>query len=73
MFYHIYADLVELAKSRDLKKSVLDMNIHYFELQSFLKLLQECPESIMDCDYCVFKSEMRLYGDDKMFNHHAQC
>ena len=72
MFYHIYADLVELAKSRDLKKSVLDMNIHYFELQSFLKLLQECPESIMDCDYCVFKSEMRLYGDDKRFNHRAR-
>ena len=45
-------------QSRDLKKSKLDMNIHYFELQSFLKLLQECPESIMDCDYCVFKSEV---------------
>lgn len=37
MFVHVYADLVTLAKSRDLNKHVLDMNIHYFELQTFLK------------------------------------
>ena len=71
MFYHVYADLVELAKSRDLKKSVLDMSIHYLELQSFLKLLQECPETIMDSDYRVFTSEALLYGDKK-FNHRAR-
>ena len=36
MFYHVYDDLVELAKSRDLKKIVLDTSIHYLELQGFL-------------------------------------
>jgi hypothetical protein len=72
MFYHVYADLVELAKSKDLKKSVLDMNIHYFELQTFLKLLQEHPEVIMDFEYRVFKSEALLYGDNKKFNHRVR-
>ena len=37
MFYHVYADLVILSKSNELKKSVLDMNIHYLELQTFYK------------------------------------
>lgn len=69
MFYHIYADLVQLAKSQYLKKSVLDMNDHYFELQKFLKLLQEHPQLIMDKDYHVFSSESLLYGNDEKFNH----
>ena len=38
MYYHIYADLVMLSKSNDLKKSVLDMNSHYLELQVFLEM-----------------------------------
>ena len=33
MFYHIYADLVTLAKSTELKKSAFDMNHHFFEIQ----------------------------------------
>ena len=37
MFYHIYADLVMLAKSNSLKKSVIDMNTHYLELKMFCK------------------------------------
>lgn len=32
MFYHVYADLVTLAKSNDLEKSVYAMNDHYLEL-----------------------------------------
>ena len=43
MFHHVYADLVTLAKSNDHKKSVLDMNTHYFELKKFLQQLQEHP------------------------------
>lgn len=33
MFFHVYADLVMLSKSNDLKKSVLDMNQHYLEVK----------------------------------------
>ena len=35
MFCHIYADLVTLAKSNDLDKSVNDMSKHYLEIKSF--------------------------------------
>jgi len=31
MFHHFYADLVMLAKSKELGKSVLDMGKHYLE------------------------------------------
>ena len=41
MFFHIYADLVTLAKSTELKKSSFDMNTHYFELQVFLQELEK--------------------------------
>ena len=37
MYYHVYADLVMLSKSDDLKKSALDMNQHYLELKMFLQ------------------------------------
>ena len=33
MFHHVYADLVMLAKSKELGKSVLDMGKHYLELK----------------------------------------
>ncbi len=54
LFCQVYADLVSLAKSKQLKKSVLDMNTHYLELQTFLKQLQHNPKMIMDCDLRVF-------------------
>ena len=63
------ADLVMLAKSTELEKSALDMNQHYLELQMFLQELECHPEIIMDRKYGVFKSENRLYGDNKKFNH----
>ena len=69
MFFHVYADLVILAKSTELKKSVLEMNTHYFELQVYLEELKEHPKIIMNQNYRVFKSEERLYGDDKKVNH----
>ena len=53
MFFHVYADLVMLAKSTELKKSALDMNTHYFELQVFLQELEEHPEIIMDQQYTL--------------------
>ena len=64
-FYHVYADLVTLAKSCELKKFALDMNIHYVELKEFLSILETQPETIMDQNYKVFKSEKRLYGNEK--------
>ena len=43
MFYHIYADLVLLAKARELQKSAHDMKQHYLELKFFLEEVEECP------------------------------
>lgn len=39
-FYHAYSDLTTLVKSRQLNKSVLDMNVHYLELLNFLQELK---------------------------------
>ena len=69
MFYHIYADLVTLAKSTELKKSAFDMNHHFFELQLFLQLLKEHPEEALLMNCKVFPSEDRLYGTEKLINH----
>ena len=44
MFYHVYADLVMLAKCQELCKSVLDMGKHYLELKVFLDEVQKYPE-----------------------------
>ena len=70
MFYHIYADLVMLAKSNELKKSALDMNHHFLELQLLLQQLKHHPEEVMDAQCKVFPSENRLYGDEKLVNYH---
>ena len=69
MFCHVYADLVTLAKSRELQKSVLDMNIHYFELLTYTKNIQDNPQDILNPDTYVFKSEKKLYSADQKFNH----
>ena len=68
MYFHIYADLVMLSKSSDIGKSVMDMNVHYLELQVYLQELKIDPELVMDKNYRVFKSEEKLYGNNK-FNH----
>lgn len=69
MFHHVYSNLVMLAKSKDLNKNVLDMNKHYFELQTFLSAAECDPEIAMDRSIQVFPSEKRLYGKDKKVNH----
>ena len=69
MFYHVYADLMVLAKSNALKISALDMTYHYLELLTFLRELQQHPDTILDGTYQVFRSEKSLYGDDKRTNH----
>jgi len=43
-----YTDLVTVAKSCELKKSALGMNIHYVELKEFLSILETQPETVMD-------------------------
>ena len=73
MFFHVYADLVMLAKSNKLQKSALSMNRHYLELQMFLQELEQHPEVIMERNYHVFRSEDKLYGDDKEVNHRIHC
>jgi hypothetical protein len=69
MFYYVYADLVMLAKSTDLGKSMLDMSVHYFELKKFLDEVEACPEILLNRDSTVFKSEDRLYGNNSKTNH----
>ena len=74
MFYFVYADLVMLAKSNDLGKSALDMNQHYLELQLFLRMVEEEPQTAMNKSYKVFPSEARLYSSESSVNHrlHSQ-
>ena len=64
MYFHVYGDLYMLAKSNDLGFSVLSMNQHYLELQTYLSELKMNPELAFDANYHVFRSEKRLYGED---------
>ena len=68
-FYCVYSDLMALAKSNTLNKSALDMTYHYLELLTFLREIQQYPDTILDSQYQVFRSERRLYGDDARVNH----
>jgi hypothetical protein len=72
MFLHIYADLTCLAKSTELKKSAMDMNLHYLELDGFLEYMESSPSIVFDTTEKVFKSEPKLYGDGK-FNHRLKA
>ena len=63
MYYHVYADLVMLSKSNELKKSAFDMNLHYLELQTYLNEVEHHPDVVMDPSYHVFRSESRLYEE----------
>ena len=47
LFDQLYADLMMLVKSKDLDKSVLDMNMHYLELNGFLEHLEDNPELLL--------------------------
>ena len=75
MFHHVYSNLVMLAKSTVLDKSVLDMSQHYLELKLFLQEIENDPEIAINPEYMVFTSEPRLYGQDKRVNHrlHTSC
>jgi len=68
MFYFVYADIVMLAKSNDLDKSVFDMKQHYLELQNFLQAIQKDPKKVFNKSCEVFLSEERLYGSDDNLN-----
>lgn len=73
MFYFVYADLVTLAKSRDLDKSAYDMSQHYLELKIYLEELEKFPEITNDKEYQVFSSEPRLYESNSNHrNRHQQ-
>ena len=54
MFHHVYCNLVMLAKSNHLGKSVLDMNQHYLELQVFLAEVEHDPETAMNRNFEMF-------------------
>ena len=69
MYFHVYADLVMLSKSKRLFKSTLDMNMHYLELKCFLLEAEKHPDIVLEQDYKVFVSEEKLYGNDKTTNH----
>ena len=69
MFYHVYADLVMLAKSKLLDKNVFTMNQHYMELNVSLQEIEKDPEVALNKNYQVYVSESRFYGNDKLTNH----
>ena len=69
MYYHIYGDLYMLSKSNDLGLSVLSMNQHYLELQTYLSEVENSPDIVFDPNYHVFQSQERLYGPDAKGNH----
>ena len=69
MYYHIYGDLYMLSKSNDLGLSVLSMNQHYLELQTYLSEVENSPDIVFDPNYHVFQSQERLYGPDAKVNH----
>ena len=71
-FYHVYADLTNLVKSRKLEKSVFDMNTHYLELLNFLNELKLYHERLLDQSSPVFPSEPRLYVDESS-NHRKKA
>ena len=72
MYFHVYADIVMLSKSNDLGKTVLDMNQHYLELKLYLQEVECDPSVVMDKYYQVFRSEERLYGNNKTTNHRCR-
>ena len=75
MYYHVYADLVYLAKSTEFDKSAFEMSKHYLELKCFLEELEARPEIANDSDLKVFPSEELVYGPSKKTNHrnHRVC
>lgn len=60
MYYHVYGDLYMLSKANDLGSTVLSMNQHYLELQTYLSEVEKSPEIVLDPHYHVFRSEKRL-------------
>ena len=71
MFFHVYADLMALAKSTVLSKSTWDMNVHYLELAKFLEKVVMEPQIMMKRDVRAFPSEERLYTTGSSTNHRA--
>ena len=69
MYHHVYGDLYMLSKSNILGLSVLSMNHHYLELQTYLSKVEKNPNIVFDPNYRVFESEEKLYGSDKKVNH----
>ena len=61
MYYHVYGDLYMLSKSNDLDLSLLSMNKHYLELQTYLSKVESNPDIVFDTNFHVFESEERLY------------
>ena len=45
------------------------MNLYYLELKTYLEEVEHHPAVVMDKDYIVFRSEEKLYGNNKKINH----
>ena len=69
MFDKVYADLMILVKSSNMKKTAIDMRSHYEELLNFFSTVITEPEVFLDSNVQVFTSESLLYGESKKFNH----
>lgn len=69
MYYHVYGDLYMLSKSNELNLSVLSMNPHYLELQTYLSEVETNPDIAFDRNCHVFLSEKQTYGNNTNLNH----
>ena len=64
MFVQVYADLMTLINySQQISIG------HDMELLNFLQEIQRCSGTLLDCQYQVFHTERRLYGNDSLVNH----
>ena len=68
----VYGDLYMLSKSNDLGSTVLSMNQHYLELQTYLSEVEKSPEIVLNPHYHIFRSEKRLYDTHSKVNHRLQ-
>ena len=63
LFDQLY--LMMLVKSKELDKSVLDMNVHYLEIKGSLEHFESNPVMLLNPNTQVFPSKPRLYGTSK--------
>ena len=60
MYYHVYGDLYMLSKSNDLGSTMLSMNQHYLELQTYLSEVEKSPQIVLNTFFYLRRGCMIL-------------